>query len=456
MDEDDAREWQQHFPTYQYRDRDIVLLEYDAATRSLESDERVFLNATNVVLLVVAALASFAFGSLEKIQSTLTPVLPLWLVGVVLCLNVVIFTLTALRYFAARAKAVVMAARKIIVLRRMLGLSYGRLQLVLPNWRVEGASEPFAIRMFPGWRSYVAYPYWIVVAFSATVLVFVLAGLLSLSEEEWPTKFMPPGATVIAVGAIWVAFCTLSYRRALFDEHENWYLSVARLGARILKVRLAGNMEYVLYRAQLARHELERLQIDVSELARFAVFIEDRLFEKHNGVSLRAIVRAVRSHFGRRRRSGGSTITQQLARTLVVKDIHKAFRRKILEFPLAFWLEFFFTKAEILGMYLAAVRYDRGVFGAAAARQHFFHTAERRVGGPEAFVLVERIGNVNSRLLAGRVRDLLGQAEAQGLLTRVECREVVDVYARLTREGKIRPRGSSREDLLAWGSGLVD
>lgn len=37
--------WKQHFPTYSFKERDIVLEEYRTAAKSLESEERVFLSA---------------------------------------------------------------------------------------------------------------------------------------------------------------------------------------------------------------------------------------------------------------------------------------------------------------------------------------------------------------------------------------------------------------------------
>jgi len=51
IEEDYKKGWRQHFPTYHFDDRDIALEEYKVAAKNLESEERVFLNASNVTLV---------------------------------------------------------------------------------------------------------------------------------------------------------------------------------------------------------------------------------------------------------------------------------------------------------------------------------------------------------------------------------------------------------------------
>jgi len=155
VNQSDSREWRQHFPTYHFSDRDIVLKEYESAVRAYE---RVFVTAVNVSIVIAAALASLAIGSIPKLAVSLSPIVPSFLThGFVLLLGSGISYLL-IREFADRRKAIVFSARTVIVLRRMLGMSYGTFRLVLPNWRLEGADEPFAIRLFPGWNTQVAYP----------------------------------------------------------------------------------------------------------------------------------------------------------------------------------------------------------------------------------------------------------------------------------------------------------
>src|SRR4030042_2802846 len=179
IDESLEHGWRQHFPTYNFHDRDIALEEYKTAAKNLEAEERVFLNASNIAVIASAGIGSLAIGSVDNLTQKLTNVVPATLTLAVLVTLTAGFSWVALRYFADRQKSVVFAARKVIVLRRMLGLNYGTIQLVLPNWRIEGADEPFAVRLFPGWNTYVTYPYYAMAGISSAVLFFLLASLVA-------------------------------------------------------------------------------------------------------------------------------------------------------------------------------------------------------------------------------------------------------------------------------------
>ena len=68
---------------------------------------------------------------------------------------------------------------------------------------------------------------------------------------------------------------------------------------------------------------------------------------------------------------GGSTITQQLAKNLLLSG-ERTLLRKGQEFVLAFALEQMLSKERILEIYLNSVEWGEGVFGAEAAAQHYF------------------------------------------------------------------------------------
>ena len=435
--------WKQHFPTYHFKDRDVALEEYKFATKTLEAEERVFLNAANLSVIVGAALGSLALGSLEKLTGTFAPVVPeVATLGLVLLLAGG-FAVLSLRYFADRQKAVVFAARKVIVLRRMLGMSYGSLQLVLPNWRIEGADEPFAIRLFPGWHTYVAYPCYAIAGIASAVAFFVLAALLKQLQASGTT--LPFDSLLLVIGVAALSFVALSwkYRTALVDTHERVELLVAQRLARALALKLVGNIEHVIYRATLGKHELHRLGVDLSVAKKLLVHIEDKEFFTHSGVSIKGLGRLFLSVLGRRRRSGGSTITQQLVRTLCIEDQSKLFRRKPIEIMLARWFNNVFTKNDQLEMYFASVRFEANVFGIAAAMKHFFGEVSKTVSAAEAFFLIERVSNVRSRLLVEKVDQTLRGAVAAGLLDQAQAREALRLYANAVKSGRIQDPGAS-------------
>jgi penicillin-binding protein 1C len=103
---------------------------------------------------------------------------------------------------------------------------------------------------------------------------------------------------------------------------------------------------------------------------------EDERFFSHFGVDPIAIARAVWQNLnGRTVVSGGSTLTQQLARTLLLSPderYEQSLRRKLREAWLAWELERRYSKDELLALYLNQTYYGNFAFGLEAAAQIFF------------------------------------------------------------------------------------
>lgn len=125
------------------------------------------------------------------------------------------------------------------------------------------------------------------------------------------------------------------------------------------------------------RGAIKEAPVDVSRLnpltpAAF-VAIEDRRFYRHWGIDPRGMARAfVADMRGHGVRQGGSTITQQLAKTNFLSG-DRTFKRKAQEIIIAFWLEAWLTKQQILSRYLSSVYFGDGVYGLRAAAHHYFH-----------------------------------------------------------------------------------
>lgn len=107
-------------------------------------------------------------------------------------------------------------------------------------------------------------------------------------------------------------------------------------------------------------------------LVNAVVATEDRRFFSHFGIDPFGIARAMvvnLAHGGVRQ--GGSTITQQLAKiSFLTHD--RTFKRKVQEALLALQLERYFTKEEILAMYLNRIYLGAGNYGMDAAAQYYF------------------------------------------------------------------------------------
>lgn len=439
IDEDYKKGWRQHFPTYHFDDRDIALAEYGVAAKNLESEERVFLNASNVSLVSSAALGSLLVGSSDRLASVFEGILPPYIISIVLLSIILGFSFVTLKYFSDRQRSIVFSGRKVIILRRMLGLSYGRVQLLLPNWRVEGADQPLAVRLFPGWFTYAAYPFWIVSIVSTSVILFLIAYMIKQNQDIF--QLGSAGIIIASTSIVWFFSAMLIYRVSLLDVHETARLLFYNLLAKSIGLPLVENIEYIIYRAKLSFYETDRLKIDTNNLKRFLVFIEDRRFYSHAGIDYRSLLRSLLGLVKVKPRSGGSTIAQQVIRTLFISNLEKTYRRKFIELSLAPWLTNVFSKDSILEIYISAVRFERGCFGIVEAMEHFWGKVEKKPSNAQAFFLIERVSNVRSRLLVNKIIETAKSAKDKSLMNDSDLRALVSLYEKAVSENKIIASG---------------
>ncbi len=129
----------------------------------------------------------------------------------------------------------------------------------------------------------------------------------------------------------------------------------------------------LLARLDLGEHrEAISLEAIAPELVRAVVAIEDHRYFDHDGVDLKAILRALREDVSQGAVvEGGSTITQQYVRNVLLTR-EQTPHRKLEEAILAVRLERSFTKEEILERYLNEVYFGNGAYGAQAAADRYF------------------------------------------------------------------------------------
>jgi monofunctional glycosyltransferase len=155
------------------------------------------------------------------------------------------------------------------------------------------------------------------------------------------------------------------------------------------------------------RQEWQPYERISEHLKRAVIAAEDGSFTSHEGVDWEALEKAwernaqaeERASRQRPRASGraqfapqparapkivgGSTITQQLAKNLLLSG-ERTLLRKGQEFVLAFALERMLTKERILEIYLNSVEWGEGVFGAEAAARHYYRKSAAQLGAWEA------------------------------------------------------------------------
>ncbi len=118
-----------------------------------------------------------------------------------------------------------------------------------------------------------------------------------------------------------------------------------------------------------------------------ALATEDRRFYEHFGVDVIGALRAlVNNYAGDNGTQGGSSITQQLAKNLFLSS-ERTWERKIKEAFLAVWLEWHFSKDEILKLYFDRAYMGGGTFGVAAASEFYFGKKITDVNLAEAAML---------------------------------------------------------------------
>jgi penicillin-binding protein 1A len=165
------------------------------------------------------------------------------------------------------------------------------------------------------------------------------------------------------------------------------------------------------------------------------VAIEDRRFYSHWGVDPRGIGRAMLANMrGGGVRQGGSTITQQLAKTSFLSS-DRTIKRKAQEVIIAFWLEAWLTKQEILSRYLSSVYFGDGVYGLRAAAHHYFRRDPEDLSLAQSAMLAGMVQapsrlapTHNLKLAQDRSKLVLGAMADTGAISRTRARS-----ARLAR-----------------------
>ncbi len=150
---------------------------------------------------------------------------------------------------------------------------------------------------------------------------------------------------------------------------------------------------------------------------------EDRRFRNHIGIDPIGIVRSfyVRVQEGRWKQ-GGSTITQQLARTVFLNN-DRTWSRKLREIVLAMAIEWKFSKDQILELYLNKVYFGGGAYGVDSAARKFFGHPGTELSLPEAAIIAGLVKapshyspTADAEAAVGRAQVVLGLMQENGVV----------------------------------------
>jgi penicillin-binding protein 1A len=197
-------------------------------------------------------------------------------------------------------------------------------------------------------------------------------------------------------------------------------------------------------------------------LIQAVVAAEDADYFKHGGLDYRGMLRAFIENVLRGRTAqGGSTITQQVVKTMLLSP-ERTMRRKVQEIILARQLTQKLSKEDVLALYLNQIYYGHGRYGCEEAARYFFGKSVREIGLAEAAVLAglpqspERLSpRKHPEAAKTRQRYVLGQMAERGYIERKVADKLAAEPIRLAREPS-SARGTAAEAVDATSRFLVD
>lgn len=182
------------------------------------------------------------------------------------------------------------------------------------------------------------------------------------------------------------------------------------------------------------------------------VATEDIRFYNHSGIDVKSLARVVVKSVlmgNRRSGGGGSTITQQLAKTLFPRDtVSSKFpgakyfvlvNNKLKEWITAVKLERNYTKEELMSMYFNAVFFGSNSYGVKAAANTFFAKEPSELTVEESALLVGMVNMPtrynpvrNPELSLQRRNHVLGQMNKYGFISQAQYDSIVQIPIRLS------------------------
>jgi len=212
-----------------------------------------------------------------------------------------------------------------------------------------------------------------------------------------------------------------------------------------------------------------RVYADYDEISQHVVdalvATEDERFEEHSGIDVKALGRAIIKTVILRQKNagGGSTITQQLAKQLYTPPsegfLDRAFQKPI-EWMIAIKLERYYSKEEIIKMYLNQFDFLYNAVGIKSAAQVYFNKEARNLNIQEAAMLVGMVKNPtvynpvkHPEKALERRNVVLEQMAKAGKITQAECDSLKQLPIQLDFHRVDHKEGIApyfREELRRW------
>src|SRR5262249_7969289 len=146
---------------------------------------------------------------------------------------------------------------------------------------------------------------------------------------------------------------------------------------------------------------VERVWVPLTEVAPVlplsVIVAEDGQFCRHHGIDIGGLREAIEDADDFSDLRGGSTLTQQVAKNLFLWP-GRSVVRKVLEFPLALWIDLVMSKRRTMEIYLNIAEWGpNGEFGAEAGARFAFVRSARDVNASQAGLLTAVLPNPRRR-----------------------------------------------------------
>lgn len=191
-----------------------------------------------------------------------------------------------------------------------------------------------------------------------------------------------------------------------------------------------GSLLYDIFSNQ--RRSPVKLEESPDYLNKATIAVEDKNFYKHQGYDMTGLLRAVWNIAIHHKLQGGSTLTQQLAKNVLLTS-DRTLGRKIREFILATQIERRYSKDEILQMYLNEAPYGGTAWGVGAAADTYFGKPVKDLTLVETAILAglpQRPSGYSPygsdpKAYVGRATQVLKRMREDGYITREQEEEAV-------------------------------
>jgi penicillin-binding protein 1A len=176
----------------------------------------------------------------------------------------------------------------------------------------------------------------------------------------------------VLILSIWCGSCVIL--GALYLLHDIPNLDASISPTRTRQVTILASTGEILANIGDLYGEFVPFDQTPSRLIHAVLATEDQRFFYHFGIDPIGLVRAAYVNYRAGKVvQGGSTITQQLAKNLFLSP-ERTLKRKLQEALLAFYLEYHYSKEEILAQYLNRVYMGAGIYGVSGAARYYFGT----------------------------------------------------------------------------------